>query len=180
MTTTSAKSLPSKSPTSRRGNEYAVASSVPVPATRGATPHERLRAAEVAGKDALTAFIRAEQKKRDDTAQREWEGYRLVKPEGARWWTHIQTPEGDRYKCVVTSEGVKRFVGNKCLDQRFCDTVNDTARRVGIAARLETKHAMIAFLRERASWEGRLLWKELRACVLWGGETVGEKEGGNV
>lgn len=115
--------------------------------------------------EALKAFIRAEQKKRDDKAEKEWEGYRLVRKGNDRYWSEIETPRGDRYRCVVTTEGVKRFIGDKCLDQRFCDDVNEAARQAGIELRLETKHAEIAHRRERETAESRMASRDRQPSI---------------
>lgn len=119
------------------------------------TAYDRLHEAAAAGREALDLFIAAEQKKRDDKARQEWQGYRLVRHDGDMFWSEIETPEGHRYRCIITEECVKRFVGDQCIDQKFCDAVNVEARRLKADRRLETKHAEIAHIRERETPEGR-------------------------
>lgn len=125
---------------------------------RPCSPREMLRLCLLCGRAEVETFAASEQAKRDQTAAREWTRYRLVGRAGCRWGVAVQNPNGARYALDVTTEGVKRFVG--CVDQAFVDEINAALRAVGSPFRVETKHAKIWFLRERAKVAGLIDWEE--------------------
>jgi hypothetical protein len=115
--------------------------------------------------EALRLFIRAEQKKRDDKAEQEWQQYALFCDLQHNFYSHIITPEGLRYRHETTVSGPARFVGPVC--NTFIEAVNRTAERMGIAERLEGKHIKIAQNICDAVRRGRLAWVHSPACGNW-------------
>lgn len=136
------------------------------PAERKQTPLERLRDAEAEGYDGVMRFIRDEQKTRDNNAINEWAGYALWRPADRNHWTHVITPEGNRYTHRMGAECTHRF--EDCPDQVLCDKANDAARRFGVVLRLEPKHKEISHLIERAVFAGLREWKRCAATEGWG------------
>ena len=124
-----------------------------------------LKQAAAEGADALKAFIRAEQIKRDDKARKEWAKYALFRAANFNNYSHIINPDGLRYRHETTINGTHRFVGPP--DNTFVDSVNSAAERAGIALRLEGKHLKIAELLCAAVRRGERAWVFCPATEGW-------------
>ena len=132
----------------------------PVAAKVTETQYAALSVAIISGPDALLAFAKREQIKRNSAARLTWQHYRLFTLPGNRFPSLIVNPLGVPYAHKTTSEGVTRF--EDCPDQVFVDAVNEALRDAGIELfRLETKHRKIWELKEEWARASGICWQSV-------------------
>ena len=94
----------------------------------------------------LLAYALMQQDSREQTARREFAKYQLYAKHGGYG---VVNPDGRIYARIVNDEGVKVFP--RVPDQAHVSAINYALRALGLAYRVETKHAMILHCLERAA-----------------------------